>query len=111
MACQGSWLDIFRDTGWPSSTSKRTFYAWVERPQQFSTVQGHYTSYWAPKFYVGNQIPGAVVDYRLPEHGRDLPPALELPNRFLVASQFGCAPLMYFGVPLARDVSMARVLD
>ena len=53
-------------------------------------MQGQdYTSYWAPEFYVGNQIPEAVVDSRLPDHVRDLPPGLDMPNRFLVASQFG----------------------
>ena len=63
------------------------FYAWIERMQRFSTIQGYtYTSYWAQEFYEGNTIPGALVDPRLPEQVEDLPPLLELPNRFLVMS-------------------------
>ena len=90
-----------------------TFYAWVERTQQFTTMQGHnYTSYWAPEFYVGNQIPGAMVDYRLPNHVRDLPPALDMPNRFLIASQFAAGPALELGtIYQIQGVPLAKCLD
>ena len=47
-----------------------------------------------------------------------LPPALDMPNRFLVVSQFGAGPAVALGtiyqiqgVPLARNVPMATVLE
>ena len=78
-----------------------TFYAWIERTQRFSTIQGYnYVSYWAPEFYEGNTIPGALVDPRLPERVEDLPALLELPNRFLILSQFGPGPASILGTAL-----------
>ena len=44
-----------------------TYYAWIERMQRFSTIQGYnYTSYWAPEFYEGNIIPRRwwIPDFR-----------------------------------------------
>ena len=72
-----------------------TFNMWVERTLRFSTVEGHDSaSYWAPEYYVRNQIPGAVLVARLPEHVRYLAATLDLPNRFQVTSQFGYVPAM-----------------
>ena len=58
------------------------------------------------------------MGFRLSDHVRYLPPALDLPNRFLVASQFGAGPAkslgtiyQIHGVPLSRNVPMPTVLE
>ena len=78
-----------------------TFYACIERMQRFSTILGYtYTSYWAPEFYDGKTIPWALVDPRIPAQVEDLPPLLELLNRFLMMSQFGPGPAIILGTAL-----------
>ena len=52
-----------------------------------------------------------MVDPRLPPRVQDLPPALDLPNRFLIASQFGPGPASVLGtaVPVAETLRMPHV--
>ena len=78
-----------------------TFYACIERMQRFGMIQGYNsTSNWASEFYEGNTIPGALVDPRLPAQVEELPQLLEVPNRFLIMSQFGPGPASVLGTAL-----------